>query len=320
MKKEVHEMKKRFSVTCSALIAVFVFIPSMAFAWGWAVHCYIDDQLRTKWQLRSANQLYGGFLPDMFLYRYDTPEYLQYLFEQTHYNFMDVWHAAKSVPAKAAAFGFVSHNEEWGIDHTAHRSGITFGQGEGYVTAKANELALILKPILEYNGLTLPDDVVVAIAHEFVEYGVDILMKNIDPKLGAKIVKAAAPPNPNIPLVIEQAFLKGFAEEFGLRLADARKYFKSSERQFRQIMILYGQALMEDNETAIEMLAEHLADIATAFLAAYGITLPEDVDITSLAQFGISQAMILCANDFSEEVFKTSFFVRDQLIAHGISY
>ena len=256
----------------------------------------------------------------MFLYRYDTPEYLQYLFEQTHYNFMDVWQAAKSVPAKAAAFGFVSHNEEWGIDSTAHISGITFGQGEGYVIAKANELALILEPILAANGLPITGQVVVDIAHEFVEYGVDILMKNIDPKLGAKIVRAAAPPNPNIPLVVEQAFVKGFAEEFGLPLPDARKYFKSSERQFRQILILYGQALMEDTDTAVEMLAEHLAEIATAFLEAYGITLPPGVDITPLAQAGIYLAMDLCAEDFAPEVMATSVFVQEQLQVHGISY
>jgi hypothetical protein len=291
-------MKTRFSVICSALIAIFVFLPTVAFAWGWAVHCYIDDQLRTKWQIRNANQLYGGFAPDMFLYRYDTPEYLQYLFEQTHYNFMDVWQAAKSVPAKAAAFG----------------------QGEGYVTAKANELALILEPILAANGLPITGQVVVDIAHEFVEYGVDILMKNIDPKLGAKIVRAAAPPNANIPLVVEQAFVKGFAEEFGLPLPDARKYFKSSERQFRQILILYGQALMEDTDTAVEMLAEHLAEIATAFLEAYGITLPPGVDITPLAQAGIYLAMDLCAEDFAPEVMATSVFVQEQLQVHGISY
>jgi hypothetical protein len=313
-------MKTRFSVISSALIAVFVLLPSMAFAWGWAVHCYIDDQFKTKWQIRNANQLYGGFAPDMFLYRYDTPEYLQYLFEQTHYNFMDVWNAAKSVPAKAAAFGFVSHNEEWGIDSTAHIASRTLDSDKGYVIIKAIKLAEDLQNIPGFAALQLPDEVVVAIAHEFVEYGVDILMKNLDPRLGAKIVRAAAPPNPNIPLVVEQAFVRGFAEEFGLRLADARKYFKSSERQFRQIMILYGQALMEDDETAIEILAEHLAEIATAFLTVYGITLPEGVDITALAQFGISQAMILCADDFAGEVFATSFFVRDQLIAHGISY
>ena len=233
---------------------------------------------------------------------------------------MDVWNTAKSVPAKAAAFGFVSHNEEWGIDSTAHISGITFGQGGGYVTAKANELALILEPILAANGLPITGQVVVDIAHEFVEYGVDILMKNIDPMLGAKIVRAAAPPNPDIPLVVEQAFVKGFAEEFGLRLADARKYFKSSERQFRQVMILYGQALMEDPETAIELLAEHLAEIATAFLASYDITLPPGVDITPLAQLGISMAMEICAPDFGPEVVATSEFVEGQLPEHGISY
>lgn len=47
---------------------------------------------------------------------------------ETHYDIMKVWEAAQSKPGKALAFGFVSHNEVWGVDSTAHRSGITFGQ------------------------------------------------------------------------------------------------------------------------------------------------------------------------------------------------
>ena len=145
-------------------------------------------------------------------------------------------------------------------------------------------------------------------------------MKGMDPKLGAKIARAAAPPNPNIPLVVEQAYVKGFAEEFGLRLADARKYFKSSEKQFRQVMIFYGQALMQDDETAIALLAERLAEIAEIFLAMYEISLPPEVDVTQLAQLGITEAIALCAGDFEAEVRATSEFVQGQLSEHGISY
>ena len=100
----------------------------------------------------------------MFLYRFDTPEYLEYLFVQTHYNFMEVWNAAKSVPAKAAAFGFVSHNELWGIDSTAHVAGITYGQVGGYVIAKADELAAHLQAMPEFAALGLPDALVETIS------------------------------------------------------------------------------------------------------------------------------------------------------------
>jgi hypothetical protein len=314
-------MKTRFSVICSAVIAVLILLPSMAFAWGWAVHCYIDEQLSTKWQIRNANQLYGGFIPDMFLYRFDAPKYRDYLSDQTHNNFMPVWEAAKSVPGKAAAFGFVSHNEEWGIDSTAHVSCLTCGEETGYVIAKAEVLAPILKLILSQYDLNLDDVVVVEIAHEFVEYGVDILLKeNLDPTIGAKIAAAASPPNPNIPLVVEKAYAEDFAENFGIRYPDALQFFKSSEKQFRQVMAFYGQALMQDRDTAIYLLAQRLAEVAEAYLATYGITLPPELDITPLAQFGISTAMQICALDFENEVNATSEFVQGQLLAHGISY
>ena len=48
-----------------ALIAVLVLLPATVFAWGWAVHAYVDDQFSTKWAVRNGNQLYGGFGPDM---------------------------------------------------------------------------------------------------------------------------------------------------------------------------------------------------------------------------------------------------------------
>jgi len=178
----------------------------------------------------------------------------------------------------------------------------------------------ILKPVLEANGLPLPDPIILSISHEFVEYGVDILMKNVDPQIGAKIAAAAAPPNPNIPLVIEKAYAEDMAEHFGIRRVDAQQFIRSSERQFRQVMAFYGNALMQDDLTSIYLLAQRIAEIAEAFLAANGIILPPGVDITPLAQFGIYQAMVLCAPDFGQEVFATRLFVEQQLIAHGIAY
>jgi hypothetical protein len=84
-------------------------------------------------------------------------------------------------------------------------------------------------------------------------------------------------------------------------------------------MVLYGQVLMQDDTTAVILISDQLADIATAFLAAYGLTLPPGADITPLLQFGIMQSMMLCAPDFSAEVFATSNFVDQQLASHGIT-
>ena len=312
-------MKKHMAY--SALIAALILLPTAAFGWGWGVHAFVDDHFNTKWALRNGNQLYGGFSPDLFNYRFDAVAVRDYLQTQTHTNFMEVWDEARSVPGKAAAFGFVSHNELWGVDSTAHIMALTPGFTEGYVIAKARVLKGILQPILEGSGLFLPDPVLMQISHEFVEYGVDILLKNyVDTQIGAKMMAAAAPPNPNIPLVLEKAYVDELMGQFGMSRASAQQFIRTSEEQFRQAMAFYGYALMQENPITIELLSQRLAEIAEAFLAAYGISLPPGVEIAPLAQAGISLATMICAPDFGPEVFATREYVEQQLIAHGISY
>jgi hypothetical protein len=243
---------------------------------------------------------------------------------------MRVWDVAKSKPGQALAFGFVSHNEAWGIDSTAHRNGLTFGQmgtipehpnEGGYVVAKAYILMGILKQIQQFAVLQLPDPVVLTVAHELVERGVDLLIKkHLDPTIGAKMAAAALPPNPNFPLLMEKAYARDLASTFGKSNTEALKFLTSSERQFRQIMVLYGQVLMQDEGTAVKLMAEQLADMATAFLAAFGISLPGGLELAPLLEVGIEAARSLCEPDFEVEVKATAEFVEQQLRAHGISY
>lgn len=297
-----------------------------AFPWGWAVHAYIDEQFDTKWQLRNTNHLYGVLTPDIFNYQFDAASL--YMHAETHNDFMRVWDAARSVPGRALAFGFVSHNEAWGIDYTAHRSGITFGQAGtipghpeegGYVVAKAYILKGILEQIPQFNALQLPESLALTVAHELTEYGIDILMKQVDPQIGARITAAALPPDPNFPMLLEKAYADQLTIQFGMTRTEALKFIASSQKQFQQAMIVYGQVLSQDDSTAVLLISQHLADLAATFMAAYGLPpLPPDVDITPLLQFGIGQAMLLCAGDFLPEVSATVTFVEGQLALHGV--
>ncbi len=322
-------MKTRITALCTSLAIAVLLLPTAAFSWGWAVHTYIDDQFNTKWALRNENQVYGGLGPDMFNFRYDEAVYRDFMFYQTHNNFMKLWDAAGSKPGKALAFGFVSHNEVWGVDSTAHRSGITFGQKGtipghpdegGYVIAKAYQLKAILEQVPQFNDLQLPEPLKMTVAHELVERGVDLLMVSIDPKIGEKIEAAAPPPNPNFPLLIEKVYAGDLATAFSISHQDAVKFIAESERQYRQMLVLYGQALMQETDTAVYLNAVQLEGVAQQVLAAYGLTLPEGVDIKPLLQFGIYQAMNLCAGDFAPEVLATLDLVHRQLAAHGIAY
>ena len=321
-------MKKPALVFTTIFLSLFCFSEA-AFSWGGAVHAYLAEQYCTKNKLTNGNLIYGGFTPDIFNFRFDAPEYMAYLYDQTHHNAMKMWDAARSKPEKALALGFVSHNEIWGADFTAHRSGITFGQqgtipgrpGEGgYIIAKAYMLKGMLEQNPEFSALQLPEAVSLEVAHDLVEYGVDILMKNLDPLIGLKMAISAIQPNPASPLLLQKAYSADFAEHFGIRPIIAHMFIRTSEREFRKTMTLYGRALMQDDATSILLLSGQLEEFAAQFLASYGYVLPPGVDIAPLLQSGIMLSMMLCANDFAAEVLSTADFVEQQLDLNGISH
>ncbi len=299
-------MKTRMALLYISLFTSIVLFPTAAFSWGSAVHAYIGDQLAAKGGLLNESEIYGSMAPDLFNFRFDKPEYREFLYAQTHWNFQKVVDEAQSQPATALALGFLSHNDVWGADSTAHHSGITFGQDEGYVIAKAEILLNILKSIPAYQALNIPDSVGMEIAHQLVEEAVDILMKEkVDPKIGEKMIAAALHTNPNMPLLVVKAYARDLASYAGISEREAARFIVSSDRQFRNVTILYGQALTLDKDAAVQALAEQLADLTQAFFAAYGYEIPSEFDPTPLLQLGIGQAMLLCKNDFEDEVAAT---------------
>ena len=70
---------------------------------------------------------------------------------------------------------------------------------------------------------------------------------------------------------------------------------------------------MQDEAAAIHLISEGTAEVAAIFLEAYGITLPPEVDIVPLIEFGIEQSTNLCANDCTEEITATINFVNQNL-------
>jgi len=293
---------------------------SNAFCWGSATHAYIDDHLGKRGVLKNINEMYGGMAPDVFNYLFDKPTYLGYLCFQTHNEFLKVWDASGFEKGEALAYGFVSHNDLWGADSTAHHSGLTFGTSEGYIIAKAYILTRILEQVPEYQALGLPEPVALEVSHNFVEAGVDILIKRIDPFIGKKIAASALRRSPEFPFLLLKAYAQDFSEYAGIRYLEAAKIITSAEREFRKTTVLYGQALMQDEATALQLISEQMAELSTVFLTAYGVELPEGTDLTPLIQFAIDQAMVICADDFAAEVTATINFVDQQLKLHGIDY
>ncbi|MDH5767688.1 MAG: hypothetical protein OEZ31_01850 [Nitrospirota bacterium] len=248
-------MKKTIIVLGIIFLAVG-FISSNAFSWGSATHAYIDDQLGKKGVPKNTNEMYGGMAPDVFNYMFNNPEYLNFLYYQTHNEFLKVWDVARFETGKALAYGFVSHNDIWGADSTAHHAGITFGATEGYAIAKAYVLMGILEQVPEYQALGLPEPVALEVSHNFIEAGVDILIKRIDPVIGQKVVSSALLRSSAFSLFLVKAYAKDFSEYAGISYLEAVKIITSAEREFRKTTILYGQVLSQDEAIALQLITE----------------------------------------------------------------
>ena len=310
--------KKAFFTLGLVFLAVTLF-HSEASPWGFATHAYIDGELEKKNGQKNDNEIYGGLAPDIFNYVFDLP-YQPLLYISTHDDFMRLWNSAQTGMDRSLAVGFVSHNDVWGADSTAHHNGITFGQSEGYVIAKAGLLARILGQVPEYQALQLPEPITLMISHEFVEDGIDILMKRADPLIGQRITDAAVHRSKQFSDLLADTYADDFAGFSGMGHDDSVRFIKTAENEFRKKMALYGQALMQDEATSIFLISEQAAVMAEGFLAAYGLVLPPDVDLTPLIAFAIQQSMMLCAGDIQGELGATIEHVDRQLQARGISY
>jgi hypothetical protein len=308
-------MKTR-AVAVSMVLAALLALTTEAFSWGNATHVYINDSLAGKGGVCTDNAIYGGLGPDIFNFMFEDPALLQYLTALTHEHATEVWNAARTKREKALALGFVSHNELWGADRTAHRAGITYGAADGYVIAKANEL-LTLAPLPP--DLGIPEGAAAEIYHNVVEIAVDVLIKeHLDQQAGQKMASAALARSPEFPHLLVRAYGEAIAGATGLSKGESVKFIRASERELRKTIVLYGQALAQDTATAVNLLSEQMVDLAEAFL---GQPLPveREAAVTLVADL-VYAAMWLCADDFAGEITATITFVGEQLSRRGITY
>lgn len=311
-------IKKEF-VLLGVMLLMLLSFSSEAFAWSAATHAYIEDHLGKKRGIDNGNEIYGGIAPDLFNYLFNYPAFLDYLYGQTHEDFIKVWRIAGWGLEKSFAYGFVGHNDVWGADLTAHHLCQTCGTGEGYAITKARAL-LTIAPLPPELGI--PEDVAIEIFHEIVENSVDILVsKRTDPLIGKKIVSSALLRSPQFPILLAKAYAKDLATDGGISYLEAARLIISTEKEFRKTMILYGQVLMQDEATAIQLISEQTADAAEGFLRLYGIQLPlPKEEIIQIVIGYTTLAISICEYDYQHEIEATIRFVDRQLSSHGISY
>jgi hypothetical protein len=299
-------MKKHLFVSLGLLLLC----GGALFPWGSVTHLYIDEQISKKAGGLRFNVCYGSMAPDAVNYLFSSP-YLEDMYVATHYQFAPLWDEARSRVDLALAFGFISHNDAWGADYTAHHSGITYGTAEGYVVTKAKEL-LAMAPLPP--ELPLSETQAMTLYHEFVETAINVLMKRVDPQIGLKVVESALRRNPRFPYLMAKAYRQGFAPYFGGELEAAKAIF-AMESEFRKIMVLLGQALCQDEDTAVQLLSGQMADMAEGFLGG-PLPIPKE-DAAALIGQLIFASMQLCQGDFFQEIQATVSQVALQMTEHG---
>ncbi len=307
--------------TFALTLAVLIPAAPAVFAWGEATHAYIADHIGKRDPGANRNEMYGAQLPDVFNTAFDLPADLQMAVRaMTHEDYARVWRKARCRSTKALAFGFASHNERNGADSTAHVQSLTLGEGTGYVIAKATILADALKQIPAIQQLGLPDAMLEDVAHILIEVSADLLVKRADPAIGGKLVAASLLRSPAAKRLLIEAYAADLAAASGTTRAEAAARLTRLELELRKTTLLYGQALMQDEATALQLLAEQVAALGAVYLASQGIALPPGVDLAPVAAFGIGKGMELCAPDLARELQATTAFVKQQLRRQGIEY
>jgi len=312
-------MKKFLPLVLLGLVFL-LFSTSMVFSWGSATHAYIADHIGKFLPLMNANEMYGIMAPDIFNYVFtlnsDQMAAIQYY---THgkpgrEGFMKVWREASWWGyQRNLAYGYVAHNDVWGIDYTAHWASRTLNPAEGYVITKARELLAFSIPI---NGSNVPFSYILSqaglsdlsaqleLAHNLVETAGDIILAQADRLIGEKMIGAALARSNDFPDLLVRAMGTGW-----------RDMIYAAEKEFRKSMVLYGGALIQGQETAIRNMSDQMAQLGVEYVKAITkgqVIIPLD-QAKQLAEAGIRASVAICAGDYMKEVGATIEFVKNNL-------
>ena len=320
------------------LIARFIAIPlllaliaSTGFGWGNATHSYYSKHLGARYGPPNLNEMYGSVLVDAF--NLVMTEQGQFLADQFHHNPFAIIHSASNCSERAAAYGFASHNDNWGADWTAHHKARTL-HGGGYAILKGQQLAPTLIPVL-YQILRnatppVPEPIAEALAyslapefgHDLSETAVDLMIKKYeDPAVGARILFAAQYRSASVPQLLCRAYAQLVADAFQISLAEACGLITTVEGEYRNQMMQYGQAFLLPENATLQALAQMSASIAEQYLEYYAYINGSPADVTVSAETAesfIRAAINVVKYDYRREVHATLAYVDNQLDRRGV--
>jgi hypothetical protein len=230
-----------------------------------------------------------------------------------------VWKAVKWGYEKPLAFGFVSHNDAWGADFTAHWRSRTLDPTKGYIITKAEALsaglALYWAAIEGALSVTLDDAIKIELCHNIVEAAGDVVLKRSYPQLGKNLVAAGSKSDKRFRNLFVKAYLPGLAALMGDEDA-ARTLLQNGESAFRTgQVVMYGMLLQQDETTVLDGITAQFNALVGSYLESKGI--PEPLlgwpDLTPVIQAALAGAVALIENDYMLEVDATVNYLRAEM-------
>jgi len=279
-------------------LALLALAAAPAAAWGPAVHAFVADHIG-KADEANVFELYGAMLPDACYFAFDPAVDQDACAAVAHDQYLRMWTGAYDPVTEALGFGYVSHNNDWGADRTAH------APFWGYIVTRARVMAVLLRSneILR----DLPFEVRESIAHTVLEAATDVQVLRADPDIGGKIIAAAGS---------SDGYQIG--EHFAAVYPELRGLAVPLEAGFQQAMLGYGFALSQGSENAaIAALAEMFAPFADSWVPG---GLPDGVDAQALIVQLIELGIVLTERDFPSALDATRKYVRSSLWWHRIRY
>jgi len=315
-------MKKAICLLAAVSLGVAV-LAGAAMAWERGTHAYIADKLKKAGGPYNIDEMYGAMAPDVFNYLFTMPNVLfrDYLYGQTHFQFLKVKGAVKWGYEKSSAYGFLSHNNSWGADSTAHFASRTLLPNQGYIITKAYLLNdWLMANVPGYAALLGPyTDVGVEICHNVIEAAGDIVLARHDASVGAKLMEIALRPKPHMQNLMVRAYAQGLADTssslgYSITLVQAEQFIRSEEEGFRTSCIAYGFLLQQDESVILANVIAQFKQLAQVFLALNGLPVPDDATLEALLQVSFQVALPLIQDDYMNEIQATIAMVKRNMV------
>jgi hypothetical protein len=315
-------MKKGISSFLAVALAVTA-LAGLSPAWERGTHAFIAEHLKKAGGPYSIDEIYGAMAPDAFNYMFSLPNALfrDYLYDQTHHHFMLVRDAVKWGYEKSSAYGFLSHNNIWGADSTAHIASRTLDPGKGYVITKAEMLnSWLMANVPPYAALLGSNQfVAVEVCHSIIEAAGDIVLARYDASVGARLVEIAFRPKPHMQNLMVRAYAQELSDAsaslgFYLTLAEAEQLIRSEEQNFRTSCVAYGFLLQQDESVILANVIQQFKQLAQLYLLLFGIPVPSDAELEALLQVSFTAAFPLIEGDYMNEIMATIDMVKKNMV------